>query len=50
MCFDLGVRYDDLPAEGQQAKARELVAYLERRERLGQVVSYLVQHRPDIKV
>jgi hypothetical protein len=50
LCFDLGVRYDDLPAEGQQAKARELVAYLQRRERLDQLASYLRQHRPDIKL
>jgi serine/threonine protein kinase len=50
VCFDLGVRFDDLPAEGQQAKARELVAYLQRRERLSQLVSYIRQHRPDIKL
>jgi serine/threonine-protein kinase len=50
LCFDLGVRFDDLPAEGQQAKARELVAYLQRRERLSQLVGYIRQHRPDIKL
>lgn len=50
VCLYLGVRFDDLPAEGQQAKARELVAYLQRRERLNQLVSYIRQHRRDIKL
>jgi DNA-binding response OmpR family regulator len=50
LCFDLEINFDGLRGEGQEAKARELVAYLQRRERLDQLVSYLRQHRPDIKL
>lgn len=50
LCADLRVSFDDLKGEGQEAKARELIAYLERRERLGELVSYIRQHRPDIKL
>lgn len=32
LCFALGVDYEDLPAEGKENKARELVKYCERRE------------------
>jgi outer membrane protein assembly factor BamB len=31
LCFELDVDYEDLPGEGKTAKARELVAYHERR-------------------
>jgi hypothetical protein len=31
LCFDLGVNYDELGGEGLSAKARELLAYLDRR-------------------
>lgn len=31
LCFRLGVEYDDLPAQGRDAKARELVRYMSRR-------------------
>lgn len=34
LCLSLGVAYDDLPANGRTNKARELVTYLERRDRL----------------
>jgi hypothetical protein len=48
LCFDLGVDYDDLPAEGKAEKARELVAYLERRERISELVEMLRERRPDV--
>jgi hypothetical protein len=32
LCFDLGINYDDLDGQGIGDKARELVAYFERRE------------------
>jgi serine/threonine protein kinase len=47
---DLRVSFDDLSGEGQEAKARELIAFLQRRERLGELVKYIRQHRPDIKL
>jgi hypothetical protein len=31
LCFDLGIDYDDLPGQEKASKARELIAYLERR-------------------
>jgi hypothetical protein len=48
MCFDLGVDWDDLPARGKSAKARELVAFFERRERIGRLIRIGRQQRPDI--
>jgi hypothetical protein len=47
LCFDLGVSYDDLPAQGRKNKARELIAYVERRERLGELLELLRETRPD---
>jgi len=38
LCQDVGVDYDDLPGEGKTAKARELVARLERRGELERLV------------
>lgn len=34
LCLDLAIDYDVLPGEGKAGKARELVAYLDRRNRL----------------
>lgn len=48
LCFDLGVSYDALPGQGTGNKARELVAYLERRNRLAELVRVGRQLRPDI--
>jgi hypothetical protein len=38
LCFDLGVDYDDLPGEGKTSKARELIGYLERHDRIPDLV------------
>jgi S1-C subfamily serine protease len=48
LCFDLGVDYDSLPGAGKADKAREVVAYLERREQLYELVKVGRQHRSDI--
>ncbi|MBN1177954.1 MAG: AAA family ATPase [Anaerolineae bacterium] len=48
LCFDLGIRYDDLPAEGASGKARELIAYLERRGRIFELIEVGKQLRPDV--
>jgi HEAT repeat protein len=48
LCFDLGVDYDDLPGEGNQAKAKDLVAYCERRERIDELIAIGKQQRPDV--
>jgi serine/threonine protein kinase len=49
LCFDLGVAFDDLRGEGHKAKARELIAYLERRNRLNQLASCIRELRSDIE-
>ena len=48
LCFDLGIRYDTLPGEGTENKARELVDYLERHDRIHELVSTGERLRPDI--
>jgi hypothetical protein len=48
LCFDLGVDYDILPGESKADKARELVAFLERRQRLDELFQVGPRLRPDI--
>ncbi len=48
LCFDLGVKYDSLPAQGAAGKARELVALLDRTGRLHELVELCHQLRPAV--
>jgi hypothetical protein len=48
LCFDLGLSYDDLRGEGAPHKARELVAYLERRGRIPELVALGKRARPHL--
>jgi formylglycine-generating enzyme required for sulfatase activity len=48
LCFKLGVKYDDLPDEGLTNKARELIAYLERRGRIADLVAVCKVERPHV--
>lgn len=48
LCFDLNVDYADLPGRGKAGKARELVAYLQRRDRISECIEVGKQSRPDI--
>ena len=48
LCFDLNVDYDSLPGDGKANKARELVAHLERRERIAELIETGKRRRPDI--
>jgi hypothetical protein len=41
LCFDLSVDYDSLGGEGKAARARELVAFMQRHGRLGELVAAL---------
>ena len=34
LCFDIGVDYDGLKGAGKAAKARELITYIDRRNRI----------------
>jgi hypothetical protein len=45
LCFDLGVDYDGLPARGKGGKARELVQYLSKRDRVADLEVALRQLR-----
>jgi len=49
LCFHLdGVDYDSLPGEGKASKARELINYLARRNRILELVEIGKRLRPDI--
>lgn len=48
LCSDLGIDYDDLPAVGRANKARELVDYLDRRDRISELVEIGKELRPDV--
>jgi len=47
LCFDLEVDFDQLPGSGKGAKAREIVAYLKRRERVADLIEELHRVRSD---
>ena len=46
LCFDLGVDYESLPGDGKGDKARELVAYFERRGYFSRLVEACYKLRP----
>ncbi len=48
LAFDLDVDYDSLPDQGKANKARELVAYLERRDRILELLQVGQRLQPDI--
>lgn len=48
MCFDIGVNYEDLEANSFQGKQRELIAYLNRQNRLEDIGTYITKHHPEL--
>jgi hypothetical protein len=48
LCFDLDVDYEELKGEGKTNKAMELVAYLKRRGRIGELVTTCSELRPNV--
>ena len=48
LCFNLEVEYDDLPADGKENKARELVTHFLRREDVSNLMNEMAEMRPDI--
>ncbi len=46
LCFDLGIDYESLPGEGKAAKARELVDYCRRYDRLSDLEAACQRLRP----
>lgn len=47
LAFDLGVDYENLPGKSKGDKARELIAFLERRGRLSDLIQTCYQLRPN---
>jgi hypothetical protein len=47
LCFELRVEYADLPSASRRGKARELIAHLERRDRLPELVKIGREMRPN---
>ncbi len=47
VCFDLAIDYESLPGEGKAAKARELVAYCQRHDRLDELEATCRRLRPN---
>lgn len=48
VCFDLSVEYDALAGETKSDKARELISYLDRRDRLEALMALCARLRPAI--
>lgn len=48
LCFYLIVDYENLPGEGKTAKARELIAFCERHNRVTELIQLGQKTRPDI--
>lgn len=47
ICFDLDIKYDDIPAKTRGEMARELIEYCHRRGRLIELLQLLTQKRPN---
>ena len=47
LCFDLDVQYDALPGSGTAAKARELLTYMGRTDRLNELLEVCKTERPE---
>ncbi|MBE2223771.1 MAG: hypothetical protein IAF02_19685 [Anaerolineae bacterium] len=47
LCFDLGVNYDTLDGTGFNTKARELIIYLENRNRVQELITKIKTERPN---
>ena len=50
LCLELNLDYEDLPGEGQAAKARELVLFCKRRGLLAALVERVMRDRPHLLV
>jgi len=50
ICFDLGVNFDLLRGDNMAAWTRELIRYLQRRNRLPELITWLREYRPDIEL
>ncbi|MCB8985834.1 MAG: ATP-binding protein, partial [Ardenticatenaceae bacterium] len=49
LCFDMALDYEMLPGKGKGSKTRELITYLQRRNRLVELIETVQRLRPDIE-
>ena len=50
LCFDMALDYDMLPGQGKEAKARELITFMNRRNRLDELVQSINDARPNLEI
>lgn len=48
LCFDMGLDYESLPAQGRAGKVREIVAQVERRGAITELIAQCRRQRPDV--
>ncbi|MCL5996109.1 MAG: tetratricopeptide repeat protein [Chloroflexi bacterium] len=48
LCFDLGIDWESLAGEGKNAKARELITYMQRRGKLDELMKAVREVRPTV--
>jgi hypothetical protein len=48
LCIQLSIAYGDLPGEGKSGRARELLSFLDRRQRIPELIVIGKRERPDI--
>ena len=48
LCFDLGIDYENLAGAGKAGKARELIAYAQRRGTLEDLARQVKSLRPNV--
>ncbi len=49
LCFELGVEFEELPGGVKSSKVREFIAYMERRQRLEELLRLCEQKRPHLQ-
>ena len=48
LCFELGIPFDELGGQGLRGVARELLLYVQRRDRLPELLTALTVERPSV--
>jgi cellulose biosynthesis protein BcsQ len=48
LCFTMGIDYESLPGEGMKGKTREILTFLERHNRIPELVEVVRDSRPDL--
>jgi hypothetical protein len=49
LCYDIEIDYESLPGEGKSGKARELIAYVQRRGKTSQLIAECRRLRPHVE-